>query len=59
MMPAQQLRDVQNQLFGLKTCFSLTKQDLDTDPVCPHCMAEIKQRFEGSRARSRYGPTTS
>ena len=32
MMPAQQLRDFQNALFRLKTCFSLTKQDLDADP---------------------------
>ncbi|MBL8619839.1 MAG: hypothetical protein JNK64_01015 [Myxococcales bacterium] len=37
MMPTQQLRDFQNTLFGLKTCFSLTKQDLDADPICPHC----------------------
>lgn len=32
MMPTQQLRDFQNSLFGVKTCFSLTKQDLDADP---------------------------
>ncbi|TNF32509.1 MAG: ATP-binding protein [Deltaproteobacteria bacterium] len=37
MMPTQQLRDLQNALFGLKTCFALTKQDLDADPICPHC----------------------
>lgn len=37
MMPTQQLRDYQNTLFGLKTCFSLTRQDLDADPICPHC----------------------
>lgn len=37
MMPMQQLRDYQNELFALKTCFSLTKQDLDADPICPHC----------------------
>ncbi len=37
MMPAQQLRDFENRLFGLKTCFSLTRQDLDAEPICPHC----------------------
>ncbi len=37
MMPTQQLRDFENRLFALKTCFSLTKKDLETDPICPHC----------------------
>jgi hypothetical protein len=37
MMPTQQLRDFENHLFPLKTCFSLTKHDLDADPICPHC----------------------
>ena len=37
MMPAQQFRDQENRLLGLKTCFALTRQDLDRDPKCPHC----------------------
>ncbi len=37
MMPAQQLRDLEDSLFGLKTCFSVTKKDLEAHPVCPHC----------------------
>jgi len=37
MMPTQQLRDFENRLFNLKTCFSLTKAELDADPICPHC----------------------
>jgi Family of unknown function (DUF6079) len=37
MMPSQQLLDFQNRLFGLKTCFNLTRQDLAADPICPHC----------------------
>jgi len=37
MMPTQQLRAFENGLFALKTCFSLTKADLDADPICPHC----------------------
>jgi hypothetical protein len=37
MMPTQQLRAFENGLFALKTCFSLTKTDLDADPICPHC----------------------
>ena len=45
LMPRQQLTDYQNRLAGLKSCFALTEQDLETTPACPHCqfhpMAEI------------------
>ena len=37
LMPRQQLTDFQNRLAGLKSCFALTEQNLDTTPVCPHC----------------------
>lgn len=37
MMPAQQLKGFENHLFSLDTCFSLTKQELSADPICPHC----------------------
>jgi hypothetical protein len=37
MMPKQQLNDLQNQVWPLKTCFHVTRPDLDADPVCPHC----------------------
>lgn len=37
LMPRQQLTDFQNRLAGLKSCFDLTEQDLDTTPICPHC----------------------
>ena len=37
MMPTPQLHDFQKRLFALKTCFSLTKLELETDPVCPQC----------------------
>ena len=36
MMPHQQLKAFQDQLFALKTCFALTRQDLDATPTCPH-----------------------
>jgi hypothetical protein len=36
-MPRQQLTDYQNRLAGLKSCFALTEQELDTSPICPHC----------------------
>lgn len=37
MMPKQQLNDLQNQVWPLKTCFQATRTDLETDPVCPYC----------------------
>ncbi|MFZ4502444.1 MAG: DUF6079 family protein [Methylovulum sp.] len=37
LMPRQQLTEFQNRLVGLKSCFALTEQELDTSPVCPHC----------------------
>jgi len=37
LMPRQQLTDFQNQLASLKSCFALTEQNLDSNPVCPHC----------------------
>jgi hypothetical protein len=37
MMPTQQLREFENRLFALKTCFQLGKPELEADPICPHC----------------------
>jgi hypothetical protein len=37
MMPTQQLRDFENKLFALKTCFHLGRPDLESDALCPHC----------------------
>lgn len=37
LMPRQQLTEFQNRLAGLKSCFALTEQDIETSPVCPHC----------------------
>jgi hypothetical protein len=37
LMPIQHLTDFQNRLAGLKSCFALTKEELEASPVCPHC----------------------
>ncbi len=56
MMPTQQLRDFQNTLFHLKTCFSLTKHDLDADPICPHCaFRPVEEPCSGAKAADRIG----
>ncbi len=37
LMPRQHLAEFQNRLAGLKSCFSLTEQELDAAAECPHC----------------------
>lgn len=37
LMPRQHLTDFQNRLAGLKSCFALTNQELETSAICPHC----------------------
>ena len=56
MMPAQQLREFENTLFGLKTCFRLTKAELEADPICPHCaFRPVEEPSSGIRAGVRIG----
>lgn len=38
LLPRAQFFDLQNQLAGLKTCFSTTKQELQANPVCTECL---------------------
>ncbi len=37
LMSTPQLREFENKLFALKTCFQLGRPDLESDPLCPHC----------------------
>ena len=37
IMPTPQLRDFENRLFALKTCFQLGRPDLEADALCPYC----------------------
>ncbi len=37
LMPRTQLVDFEERLAALKSCFSLTEQDLAQSPICPHC----------------------
>jgi len=49
-MPRQQLAEFQNRLTGLHPCFTLTKQELDTSPVCPHCNFRLVTEPDGKSA---------
>ena len=37
LMPRQQVNNFQKRLAALKSCFVLTRQDLDATVECPHC----------------------
>jgi len=37
LMPVWRLQDLQDRLASLESCFALTREELDTAPVCPHC----------------------
>ena len=37
LMPVRHLTDLQERLGGLKSCFALTKGEIEAAPVCPHC----------------------
>jgi len=37
IMPKHQVNDILDKLATLKTCFNLTEQNLQADPICPHC----------------------
>ena len=48
MMPTQQLREFENKLFALKTCFQLGRPELEGDPLCPHCGFRPAEEAAGS-----------
>ena len=37
LMPVRQMTDFQERLAGLESCFTLTREELEASPVCPHC----------------------
>jgi hypothetical protein len=53
LMPVQQLVEFQERLASLKTCFSLTEQDLVANCFCPHCQFKPATEPVGAPAASR------
>ena len=37
LMPVRQKTDFEDRLAGLESCFRLTREELESSPVCPHC----------------------
>ena len=52
MMAHHQLKAFQDKLFGLKTCFALSRQDLDQSPVCPHTQYRPVESPQGGASAS-------
>jgi hypothetical protein len=55
LMPRQHLTDFQNRLASLKSCFSLTEQELNASPVCPHCDYKPSAEPQGASANTILG----
>lgn len=55
LMPRQHLTDFQNRLASLKSCFSLTEQELSASPVCPHCDYKPAAEPQGAPANTILG----
>jgi hypothetical protein len=54
LMPRQHLTDFQNRLAGLRSCFAITEQELDTSPICTHCgFRPAAEGISGSGLRRR------
>lgn len=49
MMPHHQLKAFQDRLFGLKTCYALSRQDLDSSPTCPHSPYRPAEQPQGAQ----------
>jgi len=53
LMPGGELEGVQNALAGLRSCWMLTEQDLQTAAICPHCSFKPAAEPVAVPARSR------
>lgn len=51
LMPRQQLMDFQKKFDPLRSCFSMTEQDLEKTPVCPHCGFRPSVENQGSHVQ--------
>ncbi|MDD4127089.1 MAG: DUF6079 family protein, partial [Methanomicrobium sp.] len=49
LIPKKEIKDFREKLGSLNTCYELLKEDLDKNPVCPHCgfrpSVEAKSEF--------------
>jgi hypothetical protein len=51
LLPIQQLKDFEDRLAGLKTCYSITSRALESAPLCQEC--NFKPAQEDSKAPAR------
>ena len=51
-MPVRHLTEFEDRLAALESCFDLTRDELDSSPICPHCGFRPAQEPVGSAAAS-------
>ncbi|NQU65180.1 MAG: ATP-binding protein, partial [SAR324 cluster bacterium] len=51
LMPKQQLSDFQDQLGSLRSCFSMTEQNLEKTPVCPDCGFRPSAEYQSAQVQ--------
>lgn len=44
ILSGAKLTELEQDMAGLKVCFSLTPQDLKNSPICPHCRFSMKDK---------------
>ena len=52
LMPVRHLTEFEDRLAALESCFDLTRDELDSSPICPHCGYRPAQELTGSAAAS-------
>ena len=53
IMPHHQLQSFEDRLFGLETCFALSRKDLDSSPICPHTSYRPVESPPGPRSAAQ------
>src|SRR5699024_6888362 len=49
ILPTQVLQDWQKKINSLKPCWNLTRDDLEQNPICPHCRYRPKDETQNQK----------
>lgn len=53
VMPSVELRNTENELIGIRSCFAVTAGELDKEPLCPHCQFRPSDEPQHGKAADR------
>lgn len=51
ILPSQVLQEWQRKINSLKPCWNLTRDDLEQNPICPHCRFRPKDEVQNQEVR--------